>query len=229
MATTPRGIEYPTTASQVTPLANVFATMASSVDTALGNLDTALSAGANHYTGTNAARIALTAPALHEGIMWYATDTNLIWVYRDTTWKVLGGRPIVGRVIKNTGQSSSVSPAVITWNSSSAIINTDSFYSTGSNTRLTIPYAGLYRVGFTLKSTGIVAISAGVLKNGSTYLNEVEGAAVGASGAGTCVQASDIIALNAGDYLEVRHNAASAGVSFNVASCRFQAEFIGQL
>src|SRR5690348_1286886 len=118
MATTPRGIEYPTTASQVTPLANVFATLASSADTAIGNGLATVSPGANHYTGTDAARQAFSGGDLHEGILWYATDTNLIWVRRDTTWKILGGRPIIGRVIKNVAQNSATSATVITWNSS---------------------------------------------------------------------------------------------------------------
>lgn len=38
------------------------------------------------FIGTNAQRTALTAPALREGITWYATDTNIRWFYDGANW-----------------------------------------------------------------------------------------------------------------------------------------------
>lgn len=81
MATTPRGIYYPTVDTIMTPLANQFATLAQSVDTALGNV---ISAG--HFTGTDAQRLALAAPSLRKGITWYTSDTNLMYMYNGTAW-----------------------------------------------------------------------------------------------------------------------------------------------
>jgi len=81
MATTPRGIYYPTVDTIMTPLANQFSTLASSVDTALGNI---VSAG--HFTGTDAQRLALAAPGLRKGITWFTTDTNLMYMYNGTAW-----------------------------------------------------------------------------------------------------------------------------------------------
>lgn len=82
MATTARGIVYPTTSTTLTPLANHFASLATSSNTALDNLE---NAGAR-MIGTDAARIALTAPKLKEGLTWYSTDTDREWFYNGTAW-----------------------------------------------------------------------------------------------------------------------------------------------
>lgn len=81
MATTPKGIYYPTVDTIMTPLANQFATLAQSVDTALGNV---ISAG--HFTGTDAQRLALAAPSLRKGVTWYTSDTNLMYMYNGSSW-----------------------------------------------------------------------------------------------------------------------------------------------
>lgn len=81
MANTAKGIYYPTVGSKLAPLAGHFAQLATSVDTALGNITPG-----GHYTGTDAQRIALTAPSLRKGITWYTTDTNLMYLYNGTAW-----------------------------------------------------------------------------------------------------------------------------------------------
>lgn len=84
MATTARGIYYPVVGDVMTPLANRFASLASSVDTALGNIKQAAS-----YTGTNAERTAMTAgTGLREGITFYTTDTDLMYLYNGAAWVV---------------------------------------------------------------------------------------------------------------------------------------------
>lgn len=231
MATTARGIEYPTTASQVTPLASVFATLASSADTAIGNAVTPVALGANHYTGTNSARTSFSGADLHEGITWYTTDTNLMWVYRDSAWKILGGggRPILCRVTKSIAQNLA-SSQTITWTSSSPSLDTDGFYSTGATTRLTIPYDGIYRVSYTLNSNSDSSkVTANVYRNGSLY---AVGRGVGAGSADAGASAHDYVigSFSENDYLEVQVSVTGASGAWNSNSgaCAFSAEFIGQ-
>lgn len=84
-ATTARGITYPTVGDVLTPLANRFATLATTTDTAI-NTATAPVAG---YKGTDATRTGLgagTIPVLAEGLEWYSTDTNRRWFYDGGAW-----------------------------------------------------------------------------------------------------------------------------------------------
>lgn len=82
MATTARGIVYPTVGTTLTPLANHFASLATSTNTALDNLDN----GLMRYAGLDSARAALTAPKLKEGVQWYSTDTDRTWFYDGSNW-----------------------------------------------------------------------------------------------------------------------------------------------
>lgn len=50
-------------------------------------IDAALLANIWSLAGLDAARIALTAPKLREGLRWYSTDTNVSWFYDGTTWQ----------------------------------------------------------------------------------------------------------------------------------------------
>lgn len=81
MATTPRGIVYPTTGDTITPLANRFSALATSADTAIGNAQVS-------FVGTNADRLALVAPQLREGIRFRTNDTDRDWYYDGTNWLV---------------------------------------------------------------------------------------------------------------------------------------------
>lgn len=76
MATTARGIVYPTVGTTLTPLANHFAALASSADTAIGAVPQ------NALIGLAAA----IPTAGQEGRTYYATDTNRSWFDTGSTW-----------------------------------------------------------------------------------------------------------------------------------------------
>lgn len=78
MATTARGIVYPTTSTVLTPLSNHFANLASSADTAIGNAV----AGGAAFRGLDAAKGA----AGQEGRTYYSTDTNRLWFDDGSNW-----------------------------------------------------------------------------------------------------------------------------------------------
>jgi hypothetical protein len=66
------------------------ATDTAALDTLLNGqssaIDNALLANVWQFSGTDAARIALTAPRLREGIRWRSTDTGTEWYRSATTW-----------------------------------------------------------------------------------------------------------------------------------------------
>jgi hypothetical protein len=46
----------------------------------------------NYGIGTDAERLALTGssnPPLKDGLLWYSTNTDTLWVYEGSTWKIL--------------------------------------------------------------------------------------------------------------------------------------------
>jgi len=115
MATTTNwGIVYPVVGNIMTPLATQFANLAQSTETALNST--------GRMTGTDAQRIALTAPRLKAGLLWYSTDTKREWEYDGANWlindcgmyliyptSITGGTvDASGTIIPTTGASSVV-------------------------------------------------------------------------------------------------------------------------
>jgi hypothetical protein len=85
MATTPNyAIVYPVVGNAITPLATHFANLANSVDAAF----VSYANGRERRIGTDAQRAALTAPNLKDGLQWYSTDTDRVWLYEGTTWNI---------------------------------------------------------------------------------------------------------------------------------------------
>jgi hypothetical protein len=78
MATTARGIVYPTVGTTLTPLANHFASLATSTNTAIDNVVN----GAAAFRGLDAAKGA----AGQEGRTYYSTDTNRTWFDDGSNW-----------------------------------------------------------------------------------------------------------------------------------------------
>ena len=108
MVTTSRGILYPSTSDAITPLANHFANLATTTNTALDNIDNA----SGYLVGTDAQRLALTAPKLRNGIIWRSTDTNLTWFYDGTIW--YGPNIVTSTKTSGSQNSSSGTPVAIT-------------------------------------------------------------------------------------------------------------------
>lgn len=95
MATTANhSIYYPTSGDPVTPLESVFATQASSVDTALTNSST-------RRIGTQSQRLAISGIALKAGLSFYQTDgVPGEYVYNGSVWMLDG--ILTGSVLPTT-------------------------------------------------------------------------------------------------------------------------------
>lgn len=224
MATTPKGIYYPVVGDVMTPLASRFAALATSVDTALGEVNPA-----GHYTGTLAERALLEAPDLREGIYWYSTDTNLMAIYNGSAWKNIVSRFVGAKVVKNVAQSWSTSLEAITWNNASAAVDTDGFYSTGANTRLTAPFDGLYRVSWSLLSSGVISASTHLYINGVT--TGFTNSSFGQAGSGTNPKGTTVVSLTAGQYVTIMQVSPSTagGAWGTTGNCVFEIEYLGQV
>jgi hypothetical protein len=148
--------------------------------------------------------LASTAPSDGQAIVWDASGT---------TWKPGGGTSTISpvykgaRVTKTVQSVPSASTATITW--SAAERDTNSFWSSGANTRLTIP-SGVSRVKVrallewaTSGSMRFVTI----LKNGTQPAGTACFRTVANEGDG--VLETDVLDVTAGDYFEVSvYNAA---------------------
>lgn len=90
MPTTPRGIWTPGD-SDDWDLVTDLAAFAVSVDTAIGAVAATVPLP-TRYLGLDAARIALAAPDLRNGIEFQTTDTNLVWTRRSGAWFIAPGQ-----------------------------------------------------------------------------------------------------------------------------------------
>lgn len=86
MATTARGIPLADATTVVNPIQAPLNAMANGLDAALDDLADEFIEQQGYYIGTNAQRLALTAPKLRNGITWFATDTNIVWERRSSAW-----------------------------------------------------------------------------------------------------------------------------------------------
>jgi hypothetical protein len=193
MATTTRGIVYPTVGTTLTPLANHFASLATSTDTAIGALET--KGGA--YRGLLSAR----PTAGVEGRTWYATDTNKTYFDNGTTW-------VIPDALVQVGSATALINGTVTlsWSDTSPNvgINPDAMWASGTPTRVTAPYAGIYRFQFSIRSSGTAPITVTPKKNGSTTnMGYYAGSSVGTAGAASNPVGGGLIQLAANDYLEL--------------------------
>lgn len=86
MATTSRNITLLDGASTVNPIQVPMNQMANDVTDALDDLAEEFIEQQGYYIGTNAARLAMVAPQLRNGITFFATDTNIVWERRSSAW-----------------------------------------------------------------------------------------------------------------------------------------------
>ena len=85
MATTSRGIVYPTTGNAVTPLATRFADLATSADTAIGAIDTKFSNDNRQFYGPEASIGSVTGMKL--GDTYQESNSNkILWKYDGANW-----------------------------------------------------------------------------------------------------------------------------------------------
>lgn len=221
--TGPWSITTLTSAASLVPLEGLLNSIAQ-------NVANAMTAGRVVQAVNSASARAAKFPSPTVGDRVLRTDLGLEEMYYNGGWKLLPTRFVGARLRKNIAQSTSTSANTsVTWNSSGAEYDTDGLYSTGTNTRLNIPYAGIWLVSFTLRASGTLGMQARIGINGSADTSTEWGSG-GASGGATTVGGTDLLSLSAGDYIYVGHEMFTpAGSSFNTAACRFQAQFMGQI
>jgi len=212
MATTSRGIVYPTTGQQVTPLASNFAALAESANTAIDDLADQVESGANTLIGDTVDR----PTAGKKGRTYFATDTNILWYDNGATWK--NRTPgIMASLTSATGVTNG--SVILSWTNSVTLnfVDTGGFWSVGTPTRITAPYTGVYEVSYTVRHNGVAPVTASVGLNNSTAATAyMWTASQGMSGAATTATRTALINLNANDYLDIRvQSTATASGSHN--------------
>lgn len=219
MATTTRGIVYPTTSNTITPLSNHFANLATSTDTAIA---TSEKTNAIPAVADTAARTALF-PSPVQGNRVLRLDQMVIEAYYGTYnattnkggalsagWYPMAGNTPRCKVVKNIAQTGGTSTYVITWNNAGAVQDRWGMYSTANNTRITAPVAGLYRVNYMIRTSGTSARTTTIRING--VATNLATGQVGTVGAATSPAQTAILSLAAGDYVEIQGIDAAAGL-----------------
>lgn len=139
MPTTPRGIWTPSDSDDFDIITDMAAT-AVSVDDAI----TAAMAGVPlpaRYIGTDAQRLAMTAPNLRNGIEFQTTDTNLVWQRSAGIWSLVPGQILasgIGPTTSSTGAGtlvgSIISTPVLPVGQRLKIVSSFSQYTNGTGT-----------------------------------------------------------------------------------------------
>ena len=122
----------------------------------------------------------------------------------------------------------STSPQAMTWNTADPIVDKGGFASAAQTRRLTIPHDGVYRISYQVTTNGVAAQGSLLKKNGADFAPVTGGdGAVGASGAAANLKGNVVVALVAGDYIEVQLQATSApAANYWLASSNFAIELI---
>lgn len=217
-------ISYPGPTAALVPWQDHFSDQAQSIADILNGYQLPLAVA-------DASDRAAKFPSPSAGDRIYRLDLKMEQVYRDGIWKNQPSRPVSAQVQKNVTQPLAAGPTAITWNNSGAQHDTDSFYSTGNNTRLTAPFDGLYRVSFTLysNSASSIVVTSYPYKNGSSLGYGTAPARNGVSGAAVGVTNTFLVALVAGDYLEIRPVVTSPTGNWDTGgACVFGMEYLGQ-
>lgn len=166
------------------------------------------------------------------GLTARVTSERTVWEYGAGGWKrTANGRPILARATTSEANAWATVMTAFKWGGSPAtpIVDTDAFFNSAQNTRLTVPFDGLYRIDFNLLSSGVLSARAGIFVNGSSTETYVTGSSFGQAGAGTNPQGSGVLALSAGDYIELRHVSPSTGSgAWNAAACGITIEYLGE-
>lgn len=181
----------------------------------------------NRKVGTAAARAALTGADVWDGLEFGETDTGREYVRISGGWKRTADKLSLCVVEKDIAQNTSAGTITVTWNSTAAAIDTDSYYSTGANTRVTVPLTGIYEVSYKARIASTQALTSDLKVNG---VSVPRGASsdVGASGAASTVASTVLLSLTAGDYLTLDITATGASALTVNGSTFMSAEYKGQ-
>lgn len=224
--TGPWSISTITSGAALVPLENL-------INSIVQNVANALAAAKTVQAVANAAARDAKFPSPATGDRVYRLDTAMEQEYRGGAWK---NRPYGMRgamLYKNVAQSVVASQVALTWNSTGAQYDTDSMYSTGANTRLTVPTGmqGMWEINYHVRSNGVVGSQAFVVVNG-TVIHPGGSADIGGTGAATNMAGNVTLQLAAGDYVEIQVLAASASgvwVTSNVGANWFSMRYLGEI
>lgn len=164
-----------------------------------------------------------------EGLGWYDTNLDAEFLHNGTGWKMTPGRPSMCILDKNIAQNSANGTVVVTWDNTGAVVDTDNYYSTAQNTRITVPFAGVYDVSYKIRTSGQLPLTTVLKVNGSTIVNRGTGSDVGATGAASNVAVTVPLVLAAGDYITL--DLGSTGVlALGTAGLSFMSvRFVGEV
>lgn len=174
-----------------------------------------------------------TFPFPVDGLTAYVVSERTVWRYVAGDWKrTADGRPILARLTTSVANAWATASTAFRWGGTPAtpIVDTDGMFNPGQDTRLTVPFDGLWEISFNLLSSGVLSARASIHISGSSTETIITGSAFGQAGAGTNPSGSGILALTAGDYVEVRHVSPSTGSgAWNAAACSMSAKYLGEV
>lgn len=140
-----------------------------------------------------------------EGSRFVTLDELKTWVNTDPT-VIPASEPFRGANVQLSSGTVVANTSVNTLSWGSARYDTDSFWSGGSPTRLTVP-SGVDRVrvnaGFRSTGGAAVGISCFIVKNGSVFMAMFSANSGFANGGGYC--STGVIDVDAGDYFELQY------------------------
>lgn len=168
-------------------------------------------------------------PSPAAGDRIYRLDTKMEQVYRDGVWKNHPNRFVGALVKKSASTAVATGPAAMIWSTTGATIDTDSLYSTGANTRFTIPFAGVWEIDwavFTNSAGTIITISELRIGGSASGWKATPDSGVIGKGAGT--SGSVRLSLSAADYIEIFNTTTSPAGNWATDSY-FQARYLGEI
>lgn len=142
---------------------------------------------------------------------------------RTAGWYPVSGLVPRVSVTKNIAQNGSTSAVIVQWNNAGADFDRFAMYTSASNTRVTLPFEGVYRVTYNIGTSSTVARTARLRLNA---VDQLVTAAVGASGAASHVLGTTYVLANAGQYIDVTVQDAATGVNMTTGLSAITVEWV---
>lgn len=181
----------------------------------------------NRKVKTAAERAALSGADVWDGLEVFESDTGRAYLRISGGWKRTADKLSCVVVEKDVAQNTSAGTVSLTLNSTGAVVDTDSYYSTGANTRITVPLTGLYEVTYKVRTNGALAITTELKVNG-TAVPRGQGADIGATGAASTAHVTVLLNLTSGDYLIVDVTSTGVAAILTTGATFIQARYLGQ-
>ena len=181
----------------------------------------------NRKVKTAAERAALSGADVWDGLEVFESDTGREYLRVSGGWYRTANKLSACVVEKDIAQNTSAGTITVTWNNTGAAIDTDSYYSTGTNTRVTVPFTGIYEVAYKARIASTQALTSDLKVNGVSAPRGGD-SDKGDTGAASSVQAKVLLSLTAGDYLTLDITATGASALTVNGSTYMSAEYKGQ-